>query len=829
MNNLDFKKLLPHLVAIISFVLIALIYCKPALQGKVLQQSDVFHWKGMSKDIQDYRDTHGGKAPLWTNNMFGGMPGYQIATNNNNYISYWANEAFSLFIPKPFRFFILACLGFYFLAMVLRVNPWLGMLGAIAYAYASYDPILVSVGHDTKMLSMAYMPALLGSLIMIFEKRYWLGVAFTALFSSILVYHNHYQIAYYFLITAAFMTAAYLLQWIKQKDYKHLVKSLGFAIVAGTIGVLTNAVMLFTTYDYSKATIRGGQAALNIKDSASSKKAKGGLDTGYAFMYGSYGVAETFTLMVPNIYGGAAEPLGEESKLVETMNDKGLPPQFANQLYSSFPSYWGSQPGHSGPVYLGAIICFLFIFGMVYLKSRHKWWIFVVSLLAIMMSWGKNFATFNTFLFEHLPLYNKFRAPAIVLVIPQLTFPLLAIMTLQQALFGNDKKEELWKKLKLAGLITAGIFVILLLLYVSFDYKIGYEKDIQQQLTQIAKGDPSLGKDIINAIVADRKSLFGKDLFRSFFFAGSAFLLLFLFVKNKISTKPVIIGLLLLTSIDMLAIGKRYLNEDNFLEPEDYDGAFAFTAADLEIKKDTDPDFRVLNLTQNPFVDALTSYHHRSIGGQHAAKLSIYQDLIENQLSKQPMNQQVLNMLNTKYIITSDSTGRPYAQRNPGALGSCWLVKNIRYVKDEREEMNALNDFDPKETAIVQVSFKSAIPFTPQWDSVATVQLVKNDNDIINYSFNASYNQFAVFSEVYYDRGWKALLDGKESPIAKVNYVLRGLAVPSGKHSIEFRFEPASFKLGSRITGISQLIMLGVFLLGIFFEFRKPKPAVKKA
>ncbi|NJO26078.1 MAG: YfhO family protein [Bacteroidia bacterium] len=446
-----------------------------------------------------------------------------------------------------------------------------------------------------------------------------------------------------------------------------------------------------------------------------------------------------------------------------------------------------------------------------------------------MMSWGKNFAAFNTFIFEYLPMYNKFRAPAMILVITQLTFPLLAVLGVQQFLSGKDDKTYLWKKLKLAGLFTAGVFAVLFLLYISFDYKNDRDKFIQQQLTQMSNGDSSLGRDIVNAAADDRKGLFGKDLFRSFFFIGASFLLLFLYARNKLKATPVIIGLLLLSSIDVLAVGKRYLANDNFMEPEDSDGVFLPTAADAEIKKDTEPNYRVFNLTQDPFNDAITAYHHKSIGGYHAAKLSIYQDLIENQLSKQPMNMPVLDMLNTKYIITTDSAGRLLPQRNPGALGSAWLVKSISFVKDAKAEMRALDNFNPKENAIVQESFKPSVPFMPQWDSAGTIQLVKNDNDIVTYSFNASTNQFAVFSEVYYDRGWKAFVDGKETPIVKVNYVLRGLAVPAGKHNIEFRFEPSSYKTGKQLTGISQLLILGILITGIFLEYRRSKKHVNKA
>lgn len=825
MQKLNVQKLLPHVVAVVAFVIIALFYCKPALDGKVLQQSDVMHWKGMSKDIQDYRDSHDGVAPLWTINMFSGMPGFQIATNNNNYLSYYANEAFSLFIPKPFSFFILACLGFYFLALILGANPWMAMTGAIAYAYSTYDPVIVSVGHDTKMLSIAYMPAALGGLVLIFRGRYWLGAAFTALFTSILIYQNHFQIVYYFAIMIAFMTVAHIILWIREKQVKHMVMALAIALGAGLTGIMTNAMMLMTTYDYSKATIRGGQASLNLNDSTGVKKNSGGLDTAYAFLYGSYGQAELMTLMIPDVYGGSPRPLGEESKLVTVMQEKGLPSQFANQVYSSFPAYWGEQPGHAGPVYLGALICFLFIFAMCYVKSAHKWWLFSVTILALLMSTGKNMAAFNTFLFENLPLYNKFRAPAMILVIPQLSFCFLAVLALQQTFSAEINRDELFRKLKQAGLITAGLFAVAVLLYLSFDYTNSRDQYIQQQLSQIMTNDPGAAKDIVQAAAADRQALFASDLMRSLFFAGAAFLLLFLYARNKIKAQHAVVAILLLTAFDIIPVGKRYLTNDNFLEPEENEAVFNPSAADMAILQDKEPNYRVFNLTQDVFNDAITSYHHQSVGGYHAAKLSLYQDLIENQLAKQPSNIQVLNMLNTKYFIVPDSSGQPQAQQNPGALGSAWLVPSIRFVTDARAEMKALDSFDPAKEAIVQESFKGAVPTAPLYDSSARIQLVQNDNDVVNYTFEAATPQFAVFSEVYYDRGWKAFIDGKEAPIVKTNYVLRGLAVPAGKHAIEFRFEPASYTMGRQITSISQVVLALLFLLALFLEYRNRKTA----
>lgn len=819
MQQWNFQKLWPHAVAVSVFILISLVYCKPALEGKVLQQSDVMHWKGMSKDIQDYRDTHDGKAPLWTNNMFSGMPGFQIATNNNNYLAYYANEAFSLFIPKPFRFFILACLGFYLLGLVLGGSPWIAMTGALAYAYSTYDPVIVSVGHDTKMLSIAYMPAALAGLVLIFRGRYGQGAALTALFSSILIYQNHFQIVYYFAIMIVFMTVAHIILWIRGKQVKHMVMALAVALGAGLTGILTNAMMLMTTYDYSKATIRGGQAALNLNDSLKSKKNTVGLDTGYAFLYGSYGQAELMTLMIPDVYGGSPRPLGEDSKLIEVMQEKGLPGQFASQVYSSFPAYWGDQPGHAGPVYLGAMICFLFIFAMFYVKSSHKWWLFAVTVLAILMSTGKNMATFNTFLFEHLPMYNKFRAPAMILVIPQLSFCFLAVLALKQAFSGEVNRDELLKKLKQAGMVTAGIFAVAVLLYLSFDYLNSRDRYIQQQLSQILTNDPGAAREIVEAAAADRKALFGADLLRSLFFAGAGFLLLFLYARNKVKAQHAVIAFLVLTAFDIIPAGKRYLPNENFLEPEENDAVFTPSAADLAILEDKSPHYRVFNLTQDVFNDAITSYHHQSVGGYHAAKLSLYQDLIENQLAKQPANLQVLNMLNTKYVIVPDSSGQPVAQLNPRALGPAWAVRSVRFVPDARSEMIALNSFDASSEAIVQESFKGSVSNLPVYDSTARVQLVQNDNDKINYTVEARTPQFVVFSEVYYDRGWKAFIDGQEAPIVKTNYVLRGLSVPAGKHAVEFRFEPASYIMGRQLTSVSQVVLGLLLVLALFLEF----------
>ncbi|MBD0378475.1 MAG: hypothetical protein ICV51_22960, partial [Flavisolibacter sp.] len=505
--------------------------------------------------------------------------------------------------------------------------------------------------------------------------------ALTALFSFLLVAMNHLQITYYFLIIAAFMTIAYLYHWIKNGEYKHIALALGIAIVTGVLGVFGNATNIFVTYDYSKATMRNGTLSLDTAQNAQTKKA--GLPIDYAFRW-SYGKGETLTLLFPGIYGGSnSGELKEGSHIGEALAEKGVPEEQAEQFAQQMPyTYWGPQPGTSGPVYLGAIVCFLFIFGMVYLKTWHKWWLLAVSILAILMSWGKNFEAFNTFLFNYLPLYNKFRAPSMILVIPQLCFAIVSVMTLQRLFFAGDKKEEKWKSFKTALYITGGLLFLGVLLYFGLDYKGENDAAIKQSFSQSFQNEQA-GTDIYKALREDRQSLYGRDLIRSIMLIALAAGIIWLYLRNKMKFAYAIAGLLVLNLFDLFGVGKRYLNKENFTDPDQYDAVFAPTQADLQIKKDNGY-YRVLNLTQDVFNDAITSYHHNSVGGYHPAKLSITEDLLNYQLrNKQPMNLAVLNMLNTKYVIVGNQqNGQPTVQQNPDALGHAWFVRTIRYEPD---------------------------------------------------------------------------------------------------------------------------------------------------
>jgi hypothetical protein len=820
MNKSIFQKLLPHLIAIVVFLIVAVIFCSPALSGKIINQSDVVHWKGMAQQSLEYKEKHG-HFPLWTNSMFGGMPAFQIAMESRNVVSPgFFHYVFMLGLPKPIGFFFLICLMFYFLCQTFRINPWISILGALAYGYATYNPIIVAVGHDTKMLAMAYMPALLGALVLLYEKKYWLGGALTALFSALLIGMNHFQITYYFLIVAGLMTLMYLYRWIREKEYRHLAISLAIALVAGVSGVLANATNFFVTYDYSKATMRNG--TLNLDTTSSNQTKKAGLPIDYAFNW-SYGKSETFTLLFPDIYGGSSGgQLDEKSKVAENLTEKGVPEEQAASFAQSMPAYWGPQPSTSGPVYLGAIICFLFIFGMVYLKSWHRWWMLAATVLAIMMSWGKNFEGFNTFLFNYLPFYNKFRAPSMILVIPQLCFALLSAMALQRLFFGDDSTDEKWKKFKLATYITGGFLALGVLMYFSFNYKGANDESIQQYFQQAFQNQQA-ASEVYNALKQDREALFGGDLMRSIILIALAAGTLALFIRNKIKFAFAVGALLILNLFDLLGVGKRYLNENNFVEPDVYDAAFAPSQADMEIKRDTGY-YRVLNLTQDVFNDAITSYHHNSVGGYHPAKLSIVEDLLNYHLRKQPMTINVLNMLNTKYIITpNQQTGQPVAQTNPQALGAAWFVKAIRYEKGWLNVMNALYNFNPKDTAILEASSQGMITMPQQQDSAATIRLIYNNNDEAVYQSNSSVNQFAVFSEIFYDRGWKAYIDGKEVPIIRTDYVLRGLNVPAGKHEIKFEFRPQSYYTGESISFFVNILILLFLVFAGFQVYRSTK------
>jgi hypothetical protein len=836
MNSSFWKKALPHLVAIMIFLVVAMVYCKPALEGKMLSQTDVIGHTGMARQSEVFKEKYG-HYPFWTESIFSGMPAYTVAFPSSATIvnhlvpfMYW----FGGFNPIILLFLASVC--FYLLTQVMRVNPWIGVLAALAYAYSTFDPIIIAVGHNTQMAAIGFMPAAVAGLILILRKKYLSGAALLAISIGLqATVTQHVQIIYYTLIIFGIIGIAFLVKSWKEKSISDAFIAGAIAIVATAIGFCTNAVSFLPLQEYAKETMRGGKSQLTTNGK---NKSQGGLDKDYAFTW-SYGIPETMTLYIPGIYGGgtAGKNLSENSKLAEKLQEIGYPE--ANALQNAnYLSYWGDQGGEqirtSGPVYLGAVICFLFVLGLVYVEGWNKWWIVSATIFGILLAWGKHFSTINYFLFDHLPFYNKFRSPTMSLVIPQLTVPLLAALGLDQVLTSKASKEENWKKFKTAVFVTAGLALLGILFYFMADFKGPYDAGMKQQISsgalqQLSRGKQptpeiqqqasELGNSVVKALQSDRQSLMGSDLLRTIVFMALAVGLVGLYLKDKI--KPVILlaGLIIISSYDLLAYGRKYLSEDNFNEAADVESVYTASAADQKILNDPDKNFRVFDLTdqQNgPFNSARASYFFNSIGGYHPAKLGLYQDIIENQISKQ--NISVLNMLNTRYFIQPNpSNGQAVATRNPGAFGPCWLVKSVHFVNTADEEMKALDSINLRDTAIVQKSFEPIVKFMPVPDSSASIKLIENLNDVIRYQSSSKTNQFAVFSEVYYDKGWNAYLDGAKTPYCKVDYVLRGMPLPAGDHRIEFRFEPTTFHTGETISWIASIVVY-LILLGALWQ-----------
>ncbi|MFN8243107.1 MAG: YfhO family protein [Ferruginibacter sp.] len=843
MKPINFKKLLPHLIAVGVFLIVAVLYCKPALEGKVLNQHDTVSWRAMAQQSFEVKEKTG-YFPLWTNSMFSGMPAYQIAldprTHINDGLSYFS-KAISLGLPEPINYFFLAAICFYFLCLVMGVSPWAAMIGGLAYAYATYNPVIITVGHNTKMLSMAYAPAVLAGLHLIFSRKFITGFVVTALFAAVMIAQNHLQIVYYTLLIAAAMWVVYLVKAIREKTLmKHVIGSF-IALGGGLIGLGANAVFIMPTYEYAKETMRGGvsQLTLDKEKDGEVNKTKGGLDKDYALRW-SLGKMESFVVMVPGLYGGSNG--GNEHKTSVLSED--IPEENALGMTNAY-SYWGSMSASyettSGPPYLGAVVCFLFIIGLFFVNGPDKWWILAATATGLLLAWGSNLQFFNYFILDHLPFYSKFRAPSMAMVITQLTIPLLGVLAVNRLLSWEMDMAGAWKKFKY-GLYTAGGIMLLLgLFYMMADYTGKADTDIKENikqsiLRQVPQGQPvppqlaaqadDTSKKIIKGIREDRKNLLGGDLLRTLLFLLIAGALTWLIVRKKISPVIYAASILVLTGIDLLGVDSRYMNYDRFTEAEEVANEFNPTEVDKQILKDPDhANFRVFNETVNFSSESITSYHHNSIGGYSPAKLGLYQDLIEHQIVKN--NPQVLNMLNTRYFILPDREGRPYAQLNPFAYGNCWLVKGIKYVNSPNNEMLALDSTDLRDTAVVNESFKAAIKQQPQYDSAAVIKLKDRQNDAISYTFTAPTPQFAVFSEVYYSEGWNAYIDGQKTDYVKTNYILRGLYVPAGSHTIDFKFEPASFTTGRTIT-IWSCILIYVMLLasiGLFFLRRKNNTA----
>ncbi len=791
MKKIQWKIIKRNIIAILIFFGLSIVYFSPILEGKKIYQSDKVNFIGMSKEIKDHRSDYD-EEPLWTNSMFGGMPAYQISVVYSANLVKHIDKIFQGFLPRPAGLVFLYLLGFYILLMSLKIDYRLAIVGAIAFAFSSYFFIILEAGHNTKAHAIGYMSPLLASVLMTMRGKWFTGGILTALFTSLILNANHLQITYYLIILFLVLGTVKLIEAIKENQFKYYLKSVLVLLLAGVLGASTNITRVLTTYEYGEESMRGKSDLTNDLDNKTS-----GLDKDYATAW-SYGKAESFTLLIPNFYGGSSQgELGTDS---ETYNSIKQSPQ-SRKIIKQLPLYWGEQPFTSGPVYAGAIVCFLFVMGLFMLKGYMRWWVIITTILMLALGWGKNFMPLTEFFLEYFPGYNKFRAVSTTLVIVEFLLPFFGFIALNKLLFDNNNNES-YKSIKWSFIITGGLCLIFALLpSIFFDFTGSSDEQLKNM------GWP------IDALQSDRRSLMTSDAWRSFIFVSLSALLLYLYLKNTLKKQYVILIIGLLIIGDMWTVNKRYLDNDDFKSKRKVAEPFSPSVADQQILADKDPNFRVFNSAVNTFNDASTSYYHKSIGGYHGAKLKRYQELIDAHISQGNMS--VLNMLNTKYFIVSNQNQK-IAQRNTGALGNAWFVKEVQFVTSADEELAALSNVNTQNKAVINTHYSKMISQFDM-DSLASIILTDYKANHLTYTANCSREQLAIFSEIFYDKGWNAYLNGNLVPHFRANYLLRAMMIPSGSHKIEFKFEPSSFDTGENISFASSAILL-ILLLGVFYN-----------
>ncbi|MDA3780414.1 MAG: hypothetical protein PF487_09395 [Bacteroidales bacterium] len=805
------QKYYKHLIAIIAFILISYAYFSPLLEGKVIQQGDKTTFLGMSKEVRDFRDNTGEEA-LWTNSMFGGMPTYLISTKYpSNLIK--KIDGFLKFGARPASQLFLCLLGFYIALLIFKVDPWLSIIGAVAFAFSSYFFIIIAAGHNSKAIAIAYMAPIIAGVYLTYRKKILLGAAVTAIFLALQLLANHLQITYYTLIIILIFGIYELIYTIKEKSFNNFIKTSSVLLVAVLLAAASNFSRIYTTYEYGKHSIRGKSELTHNADNKTS-----GLDKDYATAW-SYGIDETLTLLIPNFKGGASGgTVGTNSASYDFFKQmQGA--RYAKQVIKQLPLYWGSQPFTSGPVYVGAIIFFLFVLGIYIVDKKVKWWLLTATILSVLLAWGHNLNWLTNLFLDYFPGYNKFRTVSMTLVIAQFTIPLLGLLALKNVFSGNIDKDKILKAIKNSFYITGGI-TLFFAIFPGLFFNFSAESD-QQYIAQGAQG-------FVDALREDRQSLLQADAVRSLIFIALSFAVVYAFLSKKLTRNIAMLALFALIITDMWSVNKRYLNNDNFISKREAKTPFKPTQANKLILQDKDPNFRVLNLTVSTFNDASTSYFHKSIGGYHGAKMKRYQEIINYHISKN--NMRVLNMLNTKYFIVPDKSKNrsPQVQKNPNALGNAWFVKDYSLVADADAEIEALYDFDPKTEAIVDKRFDKLLDSKSlQYDSTAGISLVDYKPNILIYKSSSETKQLAVFSEIYYPKGWKAYIDNKPAEYLRANYILRAMIIPEGNHEIEFKFKPKSYFVGNKVSltasSILLLLLLGVIIYELAFIVKNIK------
>ena len=823
----QFQKYFSHVLAILGFVLISLIYFYPVLQGKKIFQSDIVQYTGMAKEQNDFRASEK-TEPFWTNSAFGGMPTYQMGANYPNDFIGKLDDALR-FLPRPADYLFLYFLGFYGLLLVFRVDPLKSFFGALAFGFSTYLIVILGVGHNAKAHAIAYMPLVIAGCILVFRKKYLHGGILTMLAVALEINANHFQMTYYLLFLLGILAVYFIYPILKNKEFKELAKIVGVFIVALVLAIGVNASSLLATKEYADFSMRG-KSELSFNSDGSKDDNTASMSRAYITEY-SYGIAESLNLIAPRLFGGSGnENVGTDSKLYEFIINQGASPDEAKQFVESAPTYWGDQPIVAAPAYIGAIVFFLAILGLYHDKRKIKYAFLGGAVLALLLSWGKNFSGLTDFFIDFVPMYDKFRAVSSIQVILELCFPVLAIMGLQSFM---SEKENQQKSL----LYTAGTSIgLIILLFVSKSMFAFTSESDGYYLEAYGK---EMGAAFVAALKADRASLFSADLLRSGFFMMVAFGALWFYLKGKLAqnTAIIIVGVFMVG--DLFFVDKNYVsnNPQQFKSALEVNEPFQLTTADEEILKDTTV-FRVYEMQGR--LQGRTSYFHKSVGGYSAVRPRRYNQLFDYIIDKKlsdlgrsinpetmslTKNISILNALNVKYLLVPTKDNQNVPIINPFINGNAWFVSELKAVANADEAIKALDKIDTKKIAVFQpeplTKGISTRKFTK--DSLTSIKLTLHKPNHLQYISNNANDGFAVFSETYYKNGWKATIDGKEAAIVNVDYVLRGLEIPKGEHQIEFKFEPQIVKTGGMIALFSSIGMILLIIVGIYFEQRKKK------
>ena len=803
--NQSIKKILPHLIILVGFIIISLAYFSPVLKGKQIFQSDIMQHNGMAKQQRDFR-SQTGEETYWTNSAFGGMPTYQLgARYPHNYVK--SLDSVLRFLPRPADYLFLYFIGFYILLLVLKVDFKLAALGALAFGFSTYMIIILGVGHNAKAHAIAFMPLVLSGIILTFRKQYIWGFLLTTIAMALEIGANHFQMTYYLMLLVIVLGIAYLIHAYRKKLLPHFFKSVGILVVAVIFSLGLNATNLMATQEYVKESTRG-KSELTINPDGSEKEVTNGLDKEYITRY-SYGILETFNLFIPRFMGGGSyEDVGKDSNTYKLFTEIGASPVQAKQEVAHTPTYWGKQPIVEAPAYVGAVVLFLFVLALFLVNGRLKWWLVGGTLMSLLLSYGKNLGFLTDFFIDYFPLYNKFRAVSSIQVILELCIPILAIFGISRLFNDYEKDEEKLKALKYSLGITGGLALIFLLFKgVLFEFD-GLRDDLFRQ----RYGD--IGPRFIEAVKADRIAIFSRDTIRTLVLVVLSAGTVWAFLKNKLSETIVVVIFAGLILFDLVGVDRRYVNSDDFVSARKMSQPFQANAADLQILKDT-THYKVLDESGDPLNSGRASFFHNALGGYHGAKPRRVEDIMSFRNEKNNMT--ILNMMNVKYVIRSTEEG-PVALQNPDTNGNAWFVEKLKTVSSENEEILALDNLGVKTEAVTQ---NSELPRTFQLDSLASIFLIDVKPNQLKYNSSSSNDGFAVFSENYYGDGWNAYIDGDLKPHYRVNYVLRGMEIPKGNHTIEFKFEPKVVETGSKIA-LGSSILFGLLILGgLYFEFKK--------